>query len=206
MTTTTKGAQTKDRILEIAEASVLAKGFSNTSIDEIIAAAEITKSGFFYHFKDKTELAKALLTRFLDNDDVIMDNIFHRAQELSEDTLQAFLIGLKLFSETMANMESAHPGCMVSAVAYHDKQFNDEVRQLNADGVLNWRARIHEVLVEIAEEHPPKIEVDLEQVADMFWAITDGGIIISKVLNDPKVLADQVMQYRNYIRLIFVGY
>ena len=37
---------------------MLAKGFAATSIEELIAAAGITKSGFFYHFKDKGELAK----------------------------------------------------------------------------------------------------------------------------------------------------
>ena len=35
-----KGAATRERIMEIAEASVLAKGFRATSIDEIIAEAE----------------------------------------------------------------------------------------------------------------------------------------------------------------------
>ena len=44
------------------------KGFAATSIDELIAGAGITKSGFFYHFKDKTELAKALLLRYLERD------------------------------------------------------------------------------------------------------------------------------------------
>jgi AcrR family transcriptional regulator len=42
------------------EAAVLEKGFAATSIEELIAAVGITKSGFFYHFKDKNELAKAL--------------------------------------------------------------------------------------------------------------------------------------------------
>ncbi|TIL69490.1 MAG: helix-turn-helix transcriptional regulator, partial [Mesorhizobium sp.] len=56
-----KGAETRERILEIAEASVLAKGFGATSIEEVIAEAGITKSGFFYHFKDKNELARALM-------------------------------------------------------------------------------------------------------------------------------------------------
>ena len=56
-----KGAETRERILEIAEASVLAKGFAATSIEEVIAEAGITKSGFFYHFKDKNELARAML-------------------------------------------------------------------------------------------------------------------------------------------------
>ena len=48
----TKGAQTRQRILETAQESILAKGFDATSIEEIVAAAEITRSGFFYHFRD----------------------------------------------------------------------------------------------------------------------------------------------------------
>ena len=49
-----RGEQTRDRIMDVAEASVLAKGFAATSIDEILYEAGITKSGFFYHFRDKT--------------------------------------------------------------------------------------------------------------------------------------------------------
>ena len=46
-----RGSDTRDRLLSLAEAAVLEKGFASTSIDELIAAAGITKSGFFYHFK-----------------------------------------------------------------------------------------------------------------------------------------------------------
>jgi AcrR family transcriptional regulator len=49
----TKGEQTRQRLLDLAEEAVLAKGFAATSIEELIAAAGITKSGFFYHFRDK---------------------------------------------------------------------------------------------------------------------------------------------------------
>ena len=58
-----KGGDTRERILDAAESAVLDKGFAATSIEELIAAVGITKSGFFYHFKDKGELAKALLVR-----------------------------------------------------------------------------------------------------------------------------------------------
>ena len=54
----TARVDTRARILEVAEGAVLAKGFAATSIEEIIAAVGITKSGFFYHFKDKSTLAK----------------------------------------------------------------------------------------------------------------------------------------------------
>ena len=41
-----KGSDTKERILDVAEAAVLEKGFAATSIEELIAAVDITKSGF----------------------------------------------------------------------------------------------------------------------------------------------------------------
>ena len=42
-----RGEETRQRILDVAQDAVLAKGFDATSIDEIVANAEITKSGFF---------------------------------------------------------------------------------------------------------------------------------------------------------------
>ena len=60
-TETRKGTETREQLLDAAETSVLEKGFGATSIEELIAAVGITKSGFFYHFPDKGKLAKALL-------------------------------------------------------------------------------------------------------------------------------------------------
>ncbi|HET8973947.1 MAG TPA: TetR/AcrR family transcriptional regulator, partial [Pseudolabrys sp.] len=94
-----KTGDTRERLLELAESAVLAKGFSATSIEELIAAAGISKSGFFYHFKDKGELAKGLLLRYLAQDRAVLENIFRRGDELNEDPLQGFLVGLKLFAE-----------------------------------------------------------------------------------------------------------
>ena len=69
-----KGSETRERLLDVAEAAVLEKGFAATSIEEVIAAVGITKSGFFYHFRDKNELAKALLGRLTDT--LLLDSAF----------------------------------------------------------------------------------------------------------------------------------
>ncbi len=61
-----RGSDTRERLLDVAEASILEKGFAATSIEELIAATGITKSGFFYHFPDKGVMAKALLERYLE--------------------------------------------------------------------------------------------------------------------------------------------
>ncbi len=58
----------RERLLDAAEAAVLAKGFAATSIEELVAETGISKSGFFYHFKDKAALAKAIMERYLVRD------------------------------------------------------------------------------------------------------------------------------------------
>jgi TetR/AcrR family transcriptional regulator, transcriptional repressor for nem operon len=200
-----RGADTRERLLDLAEAAVLDKGFAATSIEELIAAVGITKSGFFYHFKDKGELAKALLQRYLDREEALFDALFARADELHEDPLHGFLIWLKLLAEMMADLPGAHPGCLVASYCYQDQLFNREVRELNREGALRWRARFLARLEIIAARYPPRLEVDLEALSDMLLAVTDGGIILSKVMGDRTVLPRQVMLYRSLVKTVFLA-
>ena len=200
-----KGEATRERLLEIAEAAIIAKGFSNTSIDEIIAEAGLTKSGFFYHFKDKTDLARALLERFIRMDKVVMDRHWQRGYELSDDPLQQLLITLSLFAEQFADLAEAHPGCIVASVSYHDRQFNDEVRDLNAQAMQAWIDRILPQMEEIAKVYPPKIDIDLRHLAEMLCAIADGGLICGRTLQSPKLMNEQILAYRKFVEAVFLG-
>jgi AcrR family transcriptional regulator len=204
-TTARKGSDTRERLLALAEAAVLAKGFAATSIDELIAAVGITKSGFFYHFKDKGDLAKALLLRYLEQDKQILDDIFRRGDELHEDPLHGFLVGLKLFAEMMADLKEAHPGCLAASFCYQDQLFNQEIRDLNAEGALAWRKRFQERLELIAERYPPKQPVDFEALADMAATLVEGGLILGRLFQDPSLLPRQVLLYRDLIRTTFLG-
>ena len=198
-----KGAETRERILEIAEASVLAKGFAATSIEEVIAEAGITKSGFFYHFKDKNELARAMLRRYVEANDRLFDDIFERGRQLSDDPLQAFLISLKLLAEIMADLPNGHPGCLIASICYQERLFDREVRELTTHSVQSWNARFRANIDGIARVHPPCQHIDLDDVADMLSCVVDGGIIMSKALNDPRRLERQVLAFRGFVKLVF---
>ncbi|HVY43318.1 MAG TPA: TetR/AcrR family transcriptional regulator [Hyphomicrobiaceae bacterium] len=198
-----KRTDTRERVLDIAEAAVLQKGFSATSIDELIAAAGITKSGFFYHFKDKTDLAKSLMQRYIAANDAILDDIMGRADELNDDPLHGFLVSLKLFAELLADLPGGHPGCLVASFCYQDQLFNGDIRDLARAGVDGWRRRFRDRLELIAARYPPRIAIDIDELADMANALVDGGIIMGKVFQDPAILPKQVLLYRDLIRLIF---
>jgi len=198
-----KGEQTREKLLDIAEAAVLAKGFGATSIEEVIAEAGITKSGFFYHFADKNELAHALLKRYLERDEAVLDDVFERARDLTDDPLHAFLVGLKLLAETMADLPQGHPGCLVATYCYQERLFDKAVQDLNRRIVLIWRARFHQILLAIRARYEPREAVDLEELADMVSAIVEGGLVLGRATGDPSILPKQIMLFRSYIKLLF---
>lgn len=70
-------------------------------------------------------------------------------------------------------------------------------------GTLDWRRIFREQLERIEENRKPAIEVELDTLADMLSSVIEGGIILSRVLNDKYVLVNQLKQYRNYLRLLY---
>lgn len=194
---------TRERLLDIAETQVLAKGFGATSIEEIITEAEITKSGFFYHFRDKGVLARALIERYIRRDDEIFDDIFARGRDLSDDPLQAMLISLKLFAELLDDIEGGHPGCLIATYAYQERLFDRDVHCLNREALIRWRERFQAAFEEIAETYPPREAIDLAALADMVTTVIEGGIVMSKALGDPQKLPEQVLMLRSCLKLMF---
>jgi len=193
----------RERLLELAEEAVLAKGFAATSIEELVTAAGITKSGFFYHFKDKNALARAMLLRYLERDKALLDEIFGRADELNEDPLHGFLVGLRFFAEMTAELPQAHPGCLAASFCYQDRLFDSEIRALNAEGMLAWRIRFRERLELIAARYPPRRAVDLDALADTAGTLVEGGLVLGRALQDPRILPAQILLYRDFVRAVF---
>lgn len=198
-----RGQNTRERILDVAQESVLTKGFDATSIEEIVASADITKSGFFYHFKDKNALARALIERHIETEDEVFDDVLGRARELSDDPLQRALIGLKLLAELIEDMPNGHPGCIVATAAYQDRLFDQEVREANKRAVLGWRQRFRRMFDEISEVYPPREDIDVDHLADMVNTVVEGGIVMSRALNEPRITSQQVMLMRSYVKLLF---
>jgi AcrR family transcriptional regulator len=199
----TKGEKTRERILDVAYDAIVQKGFAATSIEELVEAAGITKSGFFYHFRDKNDMARQLFDRFLDEDESIVETLAVRARELSDDPLQSFLIFLNLYAQMMDDMETLHPGCMVASVTYQERLFDAEMRKMNVDYLIRTRERFAGWLDEIVAKYPPKMDADLDALADHLTIIVEGAIIYAKALRDPGMMGRQTRLFRNHIKLLF---
>ena len=68
---------TADRILDVAEALVQARGFNGFSYAHVAAQLGVTKASLHYHFASKAELGEALIERYAER--------FARALEAIDD-------------------------------------------------------------------------------------------------------------------------
>ena len=200
---TKKTNSTRERILANAEALTLKQGFAGTSIDNILTATGITKGAFFYHFKSKAELARALVERYWARDYQLFEQLSERADELSNDPLQSMLIFLKLFEEFIEKWEEPPEGCIFASYVYESQQFDEAIGTFIADGFKEWKKLYEDRIEQIMKKYPPQIKIDAGELAEMIMCIIEGGFILSKSLQDAKLIARSVKQFRRYLQLIF---
>jgi len=203
MANNTKTEGTRERILSVAESIILNHGFSGTSIEDIIKNAAITKGGFFYHFNGKKDLARALVERYLEQDNQIFDELFLAADQTSADPLEQLLEFLRLFAAMLENLDETHPGCLVAGFTYESQQFDEDIRDLIKQGVLVWRKLIQIRLDRVVEKYTVNTGASVVAMADMFTSSVEGGIILSRIFMSNQALVEQVMLYREFLRLAF---
>lgn len=195
-----KGERTRERLLDAAYDAIIQKGFSGTSIDELVEITGITKSGFFYHFKDKGDLARQLLARFLVEDDAVLDELTVRAHQSAEDPLARFVLFINLYAEMLDEMEALHPGCLVAAIVYQEQAFDREVRRLIGDAALRWRLRLRGWFDAIDTRYRTVMPLDPDALADGFSAVIEGAIVLGRALRDPGLVGRQLRLFRDMVK------
>ena len=198
-----KGETTRNNLMDIAERRILAQGFAATSIDDLISEAGISKGGFFYHFDGKNDLAYALMQRYREREELIFSDLFQRAEELIDDPLQQMLLFVKLLAEMMGELEGLHPGCLVASFTYESHQVNDEVKGITADIVKDWRRLFKAQIEKINDQYTPTLPSSSDDLADMLSTIIEGSLIVSRAVADSQIVVKQLLEYRNYINLLY---
>jgi TetR/AcrR family transcriptional repressor of nem operon len=200
---TKAGAKTKERILDAAHALVMGHGLAGTSIDMVLDKAEITKGAFFYHYKSKADLARALVNRYALQDAAHLDGQLGRAERLSRDPLEQVLILVGLFLEEAEQISEPGGGCLIASYMYQFEDLDSEIRQISADAILRWRDKLGTKFHQVIEIYPPKFAIQPEDLADCLVNLFEGSFVMMRVLQEPEQMKQQLTHYRNYLELLF---
>jgi TetR/AcrR family transcriptional repressor of nem operon len=199
-----KGEDTRNRILDAAQAMILDRGFAGVSIDQLIQSLGLTKGAFFHHFKNKNDLAHSLIRRYADEGLVLFRDNLARARKLSDDPLQQLLILVGLYEELFEHLTEPYPGCLLASYVYELQQFDEKTRSILNEEFLQSRREVMKLLRSIMKRYPARRPVDLMALADGFMSAFEGAFILSKSLNEADITARQLRLYKTTIEALFL--
>jgi len=197
------GKPTRDKILAESRDLVIKNGFSGTSIDNILEKTGITKGAFFYHFKTKNILAKALIEEFAREDISYMNEALEKTEPLKGDALNRLLQFVQEFIDMFEDLSEPPPGCLYASYLSESDRFDDEIKEFISSTFLLWRNTFELLLHNVLEENETKIEVDIASLADMLVVIFEGSYVVSKAVNEADLTAKQLIHLKNYFEILF---
>ena len=188
----------KARLLDAAQALMLAKGFAATTVDEICGRAKLTKGSFFHYFESKDALGQALLRRFCETGDQL-----HRSLCGSErDPLKR----VYRYIDEMIRLSRGPvmgKGCLLGTFAQELCDSSPAIRQQCAQGFEGWAAQFGEELRRAKTRYAPKASFDPKELAEHLIAIMEGSLILGKARNDSMATARHLHHYKRYLRALF---
>lgn len=197
------GTATRIRLLDAAQGLVLERGFAGTSLDDVLSEAGSTKGAFFHHFSSKAELGRALVERWAEWDADHLERTMERTEMLASDPLQRLMVFTGLLVEQAETMTQSDVGCLFASFLYERQMVDESTRALIADSMRLWRERLGAVISQAAALHPPRAPIDPGALCDELLTVYEGAFVLSRALDDPGIVARQLNQYREHLRLLF---
>lgn len=192
-----KGKLTRDRIVWTAAELFRKNGFHNTSLNQILKAARLTKGGFYFHFRSKEELGDAVI-------EYMREFWIHNVLEDVEKEKGALKKIERMFEIMIKTHEgNVFHGCALLAVLTAEmmeveQHFSERLRKIYA----NWKASIVEILEQGKREGLFKETVNADSLALLIIGSLQGTTMMAHL--DPEHI-DLSWLFRNLRSLLLEG-
>lgn len=177
---------TKERILDEAARLVRLRGFSATSVRELLNAVGLKKGSLYFHFTSKRELGLAVLER------ARRQFAEFRQAALEGDTPKTRLHHFFDAALTAHRNSGFVGGCLWGNTALEMSDMDPEYASFVADVFDDWVADIEPVISNGQAQGQFRTDVPAPHLARHVVAAVEGGIMLSRLTKDEGPLKDCV--------------
>jgi len=179
---TVKGRETRERIIRAATELVIEHGIAGTSLDDVRARANVSKSQLYHYFSDRDDLMRAVARAV--SDEVVGGQAGLFAQL---DTVA----GLRAWSDALVALQqtrNAKGGCPIGSLAGQLAEQDEGARLELADGIDRWEAAIRAGLERMAARGELNAGADPRALAHNALVAVQGGLLLTQLRRDPNQL------------------
>ncbi len=197
------GTKTRERLLDAAENLALGKGFSATTVDQVIAEAGSSKGAFFHHFASKGDLGRALVARYAAADVASLEHFMALAEDVSDDPAVQLVEFVRSFEEIGAEIAEEHQSsCLYASFVQQRELVEDGGAELIVDAIVAWRRALAEKIVAAAELRPLAADVDPDDLADHVFVTFEGAFILARATSDTSHMRTQLRVLRQSLEAL----
>ena len=187
----------KEKILNTAADLIHTRGFHHTSIQDILQAASVTKSNFYYHFESKEQLAFEVLGERMRQFYAIAIGPSIENHEL--DPLQR----IELFFDNMlaiGKSEFGQLGCPFGNLAQEISSIHEPLRQSLSMFFTACAESIERCFEEGKDAGLFRKELPSKQLAEFVLAQIQGSFLLRKTHKEPHILESSFELLRSVLR------
>ena len=187
----------KEKIVAEATQLIHAKGFNNTSVQDILDAASVTKSNFYYHFDSKEQLGFDVLgERMRQFNELIIEPSLADPDLGAIERVDGFLDRLL----ALGLSPGGALGCPFGNLAQEMSAIHEPLRQTLSDFFSTCADKLEECFENGKTAGELRADLPSRQLAEFVLAQLQGSFLLRKTHKDTRILEGNIEMLRQNIR------
>jgi AcrR family transcriptional regulator len=175
---TEQGRATRERIVTVAAQLIGERGAAATSLDDVMAATQASKSQLYHYFGDKHGLVQAVVEY------QSAAVLAFQAQALGSVHNWEDLEGWADAMVAMVEAQGSRGGCPIGTLAAAVADTDETLRELLGDAFQAWRDAISGALGRLRDDQLLAREADIYTLTTITLAAIEGGLLLAKTTRD----------------------
>jgi TetR/AcrR family transcriptional repressor of nem operon len=183
--------ETRQLILNTGAKLVHAKGFVNTGLQEILAAASVPKGSFYFYFKSKEDFGRALVDHYLTFISAMFDKYLKDASRTPLERIQRFFDDSCKFYAGI-NFSS---GCPIGNLSQEMSDISEPLREKLKEAYSKMKSTLQACVAEAQEQGEINRSLDAANLATFVLNGWEGALIDMKMSKsaDPLVIFKEML-------------
>jgi TetR/AcrR family transcriptional repressor of nem operon len=190
-----KGEQTRQHIIQQAATLFNQRGYSGSSISDVMQCTGLQKGGIYRHFQSKEQLALAAF----DYAQQQSTSRLVEAMAAETDAVQKLLAFINAFHAL-----TLHPpvpgGCPILNTIVDSDDGDPALRDRVVAVVSGWEQLIARIVADGVAQGSIRRDIDPQAVATLIIATLEGGILLAQAHGSPVYLQHTVDHLVQYVR------
>jgi TetR/AcrR family transcriptional repressor of nem operon len=176
-------AATREKLVSATVGMILKQGYAGTSVDQICAAAGVTKGSFFHHFENKEAIGLAAADWW-----GAMGTALYAAAWEQPDVDP--LAQLDRFFEIMIGFTEREEQCtcVVGMLSQELSLANPALRAACERHLDDWTRNTAKMLAAAKAKYPPVSDFDPEEIAWFLNSLWQGSMLVGKTRTRPDMI------------------